>query len=71
MSKAMFLLMVLIVLLFVGLAMDALGFGEGWHSFAAYDELLISIVTFYVLCAKYLNSFFGKQMMPLGAAYIK
>ena len=71
MSKAMFLLMLLIVFLFVGLTLDTFGFGAFWHSFAGYSELSISIVTFYVMSSKYLNSFFGKEIIPVGSAFMK
>lgn len=71
MSKAMFFLLCLIVLLFLGLAMDAFGFGAIWHSIAAYSEMAIAITTFYVLAAKYLNSYFGKELIPVGKAFIE
>lgn len=66
MSKAMFLLMSLITLLFVGLACDAFGCGHIWHSIAAYSEMSIALVAFYVLAAKYLSGFFGKTILPVG-----
>lgn len=69
MSKAMFVLLLLIVALFLGLALDAFGCGHIWHSVAAYSELAISLLTFYVLCAKYLNSFFGKTILPVGKPF--
>ncbi|WP_165042336.1 acetate uptake transporter family protein [Dysgonomonas sp. ZJ709] len=71
MSKAMFFLLLLIVILFLGLALDAFGFGYIWHSVAAYAEMAISLVTFYVLAAKYLNSFFGKELVPVGTPFLK
>ncbi|MDU1903239.1 MAG: acetate uptake transporter [Dysgonomonas sp.] len=71
MSKAMFLLLFLIVVLFLGLALDSFGCGHVWHSVAAYSELAISIITFYVLAAKYLNSFFGKEIVPVGSPILK
>jgi succinate-acetate transporter protein len=71
MSKAMFFLLLLIVILFLGLALDAFGCGEVWHSVAAYSEIAISLLTFYVLSAKYLNSFFGKEILPVGSPFIK
>lgn len=71
MSKAMFILLFLIVILFLGLALDAFGCGHIWHSIAAYAELAISLVTFYVLAAKYLNSFFGKDIIPVGSPILK
>ncbi|MEZ7885065.1 MAG: acetate uptake transporter [Bacteroidales bacterium] len=71
MSKAMFVLLLLIDLLFIGLAADAFGLGHMWHSIAAYTELAISLLTFYVLAAKYLNSFFGKELLKTGKPILK
>lgn len=69
MSKAMFFLLFLIVVLFLGLALDAFGCGHIWHAVAAYSELAISLLTFYVLSAKYLNSFFGREILCVGKAF--
>lgn len=71
MSKAMFVLLLLIVVLFLGLALDSFGCGHVWHDVAAYSELAISLLTFYVLAAKYLNSFFGKNIVPVGSPILK
>ena len=71
MSKAMFCLLCLITLLFLALALDAFGCGHIWHAVAAYTELAISLLTFYVLAAKYLNDFFGKQILCVGKPFIK
>lgn len=71
MSKAMFILLILIVILFLGLALDSFGCGHVWHAVAAYAELAISLLTFYVLAAKYLNSFFGKNIVPVGSPILK
>ncbi len=56
--------------MFVFLAADAFQLGAIWQVLAAVDELLISIVTFYALAAKYLNQFFGKSIVPVGKALI-
>jgi len=69
MSKAMFFLLSLIVVLFLGLALEAFGCGDLWHSVAAYSELAISLLTFYVLAAKYLNSFFGREILRTGKPF--
>lgn len=69
MSKAMFFLLLLIVVLFLGLALDSFGCGHVWHRVAAYAELGISLLTFYVLAAKYLAGFFGRQMLPVGKPF--
>ncbi len=71
MSKAMFVLLALIMVLFLGLALDAFGFGHVWHAVAAWSELAISLLTFYVLSAKYLNEFFGKQILCVGKPFLK
>ena len=69
MSKAMFFLLSLICILFIGLALEAFGCGHFWHLVAAYSELAISLLTFYVLAAKYLNSFFGREMLCTGKPF--
>ncbi len=71
MSKAMSLLMFLIVVLFLGLSLDSLGCGHIWHTIAAYTEMAISLTTFYVLSSKYLNSYFGKNIIPQGKAFLE
>lgn len=71
MSKAMFALMSLIVVLFVGLALDSFGCGHLWHQVAAYAEMAIALLTFYVLSAKYLSGFFGKSILPVGSPFCK
>lgn len=71
MSKAMFILMSLIVVLFLSLALDALGCGSTWHTIAACSEMAISLTTFYVLAGKYLNSYFGKTIVPQGKAFLQ
>ncbi len=71
MSRAMFFLLALIMLLFLALALDAFGCGHAWHAVAAWSELAISLLTFYVLAAKYLNEFFGKQILRVGAPFMK
>lgn len=71
MSKAMFVLLFLIVILLLSLALDAFGCGHVWHTIAAYSELSISLLTFYILAAKYLNSFFGKTLLSVGKPFIE
>jgi len=70
MSKAMFFLLLLIVCLFVGLALEAWGCGHFWHFVAAYSELALSLLTFYVLAAKYLNGFFGREILSTGKPFL-
>ncbi|MDR2586414.1 MAG: acetate uptake transporter [Prevotellaceae bacterium] len=69
MSKAMFFLVLLIVFLFLGLTLEAFGCGIVWHLVAAYSELSLSLLTFYVLAAKYLNSIFGRELLCLGKPF--
>ena len=71
MSKVMFVLMCLICLLFATLAIDSFGMGHIWHTIAAYTELAISIMSFYALAAKYLNRFYGKELIKCGSPIIK
>lgn len=71
MSKLMFALMSFICLLFISLILDTFGIGSIWHTVAAYTELIISILTFCALSAKYLNTFFGKEIIKCGAPFIK
>lgn len=71
MSKAMFFLLFFITTLFLGLSLDSFGCGGVWYSVAAYSELAISLIAFYVLSAKYLGSFFGKEILPVGQAFMK
>ncbi|MDR2122362.1 MAG: acetate uptake transporter [Flavobacteriaceae bacterium] len=70
MSVVMFVLMMDICLLFLSLGLDALGLGANWHTVAAYSELTISLLTFYALGSKYLNSFFQKTILPVGKAIL-
>lgn len=71
MSKAMFFLMSLIAILFLGLGLDAFGCGHFWHSVAAYSEMAIALLTFYVLAAKYLNSYFSNELLKVGKPFLK
>ncbi|MDR1951644.1 MAG: acetate uptake transporter [Bacteroidales bacterium] len=66
MSKAMFVLLALICVLFLTLAVEAFGGCYCWKLAAGCSELAISLLTFYVLAAKYLNSFFGKEVLCTG-----
>lgn len=70
-SKLMFILMITICLLFVFLAADALRVAGPWKMLAAWDELLISLLTFYALAAKYLQLSFGKPLLPVGTPLLK
>jgi len=54
-----------------GLALDAFGCGHFWHIIAAYSELAILLLAFYVLVAKYLNSMFGKEILCTGKPFMQ
>lgn len=41
--------------------------GEGAHVAAAWSELLISLLGFYAAGSVFLNSYFGRTVLPLGA----
>lgn len=71
MSAVMFVLMSDICLLFISLALSSLGMGAVWSTVAAYSELTISLLSFYALAAKYINSYFAKTILPVGKAFIK
>lgn len=63
----LFLDMVFIDLLLLGLALDTLGIGGHWaHGMAAYAELIVSMISFYLCGATFLNKFFGRVFWPVG-----
>jgi uncharacterized protein len=69
-NKIIFAIMALIDVLFIGLALDALGLGGHWaHPMAAWAELVISLLGFYASGATFLNKFAGKQILPLGKPF--
>jgi len=70
MSKGIFFLLLLIVILFLGLSLDAFGCGHIWHTIVACSELAISLLAFYMLAAKYLNSMFGKDVICTGKPFV-
>lgn len=67
-NKALIAIMVLIDVLFIGLAMDSFGMGEFWHTIAAWTELTISMIGFYAAGANLLNKMYGRVILPLGKA---
>ena len=69
MSKAMFFLLLLIAVLFVGLALDAFGCGHIFGFIAAVSELAISLLAFYILAAKFLNSIWKREILCTGKPY--
>lgn len=67
-NKALFFIMVEIVVLFAALACSALKVGPASaHSIAAWTELIISINGFYLCSANFLNNFFKRVVLPVGA----
>lgn len=67
-NKALIAIMVLIDVLFIGLALDSFGMGEIWHTVAAWTELVISLIGFYAAGANLLNKMYGRVILPLGKA---
>jgi succinate-acetate transporter protein len=69
MPKVMFVLLFFIAILFLGLSLDSFGCGHIWHKIAAISELTISLLAFYMLAAKYLNTMFGKEVVWTGKPF--
>jgi len=64
------------ILVLINILLPALAFsifkkgtplGEVSHSVAAWSELLISLLAFYAAGAVFLNSYFGRTLLPLGS----
>ncbi|MGL5318905.1 MAG: acetate uptake transporter [Bacteroidales bacterium] len=70
-SKAMFTIIAMIIVLFISLALDSFGMGHIWHTIAAVTELMISLLGFYMCGGAFLNKFYGKQILPLGKPFIR
>lgn len=66
-NKTLLAILVLIDVLFIGLAMDSFGMGEYWHTIAAWSELIISLLGFYAMGANLLNKMYGRTLLPLGS----
>lgn len=69
-NKVFAAILVLINILLPSIALSILfkgtRFGEMSHHFAAWSELLISLLGFYAAGAVFLNSYFGRTLLPLG-----
>lgn len=66
-NKVLLIIFILIDFLFIGLSCSAFKiYPEFFHGFAAYSELILSIVSFYGSAAVVLNTHFGKEFLPLG-----
>ena len=67
-NKVFAAILVLINVLFPSLALSILGINASFFSgVAAVSELLISLLGFYAAGAIFLNGFFGRAVLPLGA----
>ena len=67
-NKVFAAILVLINILLPSLALSILGIkAELFHELAAYSELGISLLGFYAAGAVFLNSYFGRVVLPLGA----
>ncbi|MDR2924642.1 MAG: acetate uptake transporter [Azoarcus sp.] len=66
-NKVFGVILVLILVLLASLGLQILGINkELFGPLAGYSELLISLLGFYAAGAIYLNTFFGRQILPLG-----
>lgn len=70
-SKTMFSIIALIIVLFISLAMDSFSMGDAWHTIAAYTEFAISMLGFYMCGGAMLNKFYGREILPQGKPFIK
>lgn len=70
-SKSMFSIIALIIVLFLSLALDSFSMGHIWHTIAAYTELMISLIGFYMCGGAFLNKIYGKIILPQGEPFIK
>jgi len=70
MNKTFAAILVLIDVLFICLGLSAVGVAAGIFShLAAYAEFGISLLGFYACGSIFLNNFFGRQVLPLGAPF--
>lgn len=67
-NKVFGIILILINILLPSLALSVLGYNPVFFGdLAAYSELGISLLGFYCSGAVFLNSFFGRTILPLGA----
>lgn len=71
MNPTMFILLILIDILLFALMIYTFTHSSTWGIIAGLAEAGTSLVTFYVLGAKYLNTFFQKTILPVGKPMIK
>ncbi len=66
-NKVLFIIFVFIDFLFIGLSFNTLGImTEAAHALAAYSELIIALLSFYLAAANVLNHQFKKVILPIG-----
>lgn len=69
-NKVFAAILVLINILLPSLALGLLGIHESlFKSLAAWSELAISLLSFYAAGAVFLNSYFGRTLLPLGKPF--
>ena len=69
-NKLFAVILVLINILLPSLGLSILGINPGLFSpLAAWSELLISLLGFYTAGAIFLNSYFGRTLLPLGKPF--
>ncbi len=69
-NKVFAVILVLINILLPSLGLSILGINpELFHPLAAWSELAISLLGFYCAGAVFLNSYFGRTLLPLGKPF--
>ncbi|WP_428826004.1 acetate uptake transporter [Azonexus sp. IMCC34842] len=69
-NKMFAIMLMLINVLLPSLALSILGINPGLFSpLAAWSELLISLIGFYTAGGLFLNSYFGRTLVPLGKPF--
>lgn len=69
-NKVFAVILVLINVLLLSLGLSILGINaELFHTLAAWSELLISLLGFYAAGSIFINSFFGRTLLPLGKPF--
>lgn len=71
-NKTLTVIFTAIVVLFIGLSMTSFNIAYDFgHLLGAYAELVVSIASFYGSAALILREQFGREVLPLGKAFIK
>lgn len=65
-AAILLLINILLPSLALSLLMSGTSIGRGAHHVAAWSELAISLLGFYAAGAVFLNSYFGRSLLPLG-----